>query len=56
MTTFTFKTIYRIPLALSAIIAVGLLSALLGDGLWDVISWVLLAVPLLLLSHFVWPI
>jgi hypothetical protein len=33
------------PLALGVLSAVGLISALLGDGLWDVLSWFLLALP-----------
>jgi hypothetical protein len=54
MTAGTLKAIYAIPLRLSIVTAVGLLSALLGDGIWDVLSWMLLAVPLsLLLSYLV---
>jgi hypothetical protein len=52
MTTSTFKSVYRIPLSLSAITIAGLLSALLGDGLWDALSWALLTVPLFLLGFF----
>lgn len=37
--------IYRWPLLLAVIIMVGLLSALLGDGIWNALSWVLLAIP-----------
>jgi hypothetical protein len=33
------------PICLSAIAAVGLISALIGDGAWDVLSWVALAIP-----------
>ncbi len=38
-------TIYRIPLLIGLVSAFGLTSALLGDGAWDVLSWLLLAVP-----------
>lgn len=50
MTGATLRTIYRIPLILSIITIMGLLSALLGDGIWDALSWVLLAIPMFLLS------
>jgi hypothetical protein len=52
VTTSTFKTVYRIPLTLSVITAAGLLLALLGDGLWDAFSWMLLTVPLFLVGIF----
>jgi hypothetical protein len=32
-------------LVLALVSAIGLLSALLGDDLWDVLSWVALATP-----------
>ena len=51
-TTSSWKTVYRAPLALSIITIVGLLSGLLGDGIWDAFSWLLLVVPLLLLAYF----
>ncbi len=40
---------YRWPLLLAVITVAGLLSALFGDDGWDVISWVLLSVPVLLI-------
>lgn len=46
MNRFPFRKVYGIPLVLAAITVYGLLSALLGDGLWDELSWVALAVPL----------
>lgn len=51
----THKAVYRIPVVLSIITIVGLLSALFGDGLWDVVSWGLLAIPLALLGFFLIP-
>ncbi|MFT4113125.1 hypothetical protein [Silvibacterium sp.] len=44
--------VYRIPAVLAAITAVGLLSALLGDGLWDKFSWVLLAIPVAAIAFY----
>ncbi len=52
MTAASLKVVYRLPLALAMVILLGLLFALLGDGFWDVVSWLLLAVPLLLLAFF----
>jgi hypothetical protein len=42
------STIYRIPAVIALISAVGLTSALLGDGMWDMLSWLALAVPVAL--------
>ncbi len=50
MKTSALTKVYRIPLVLSLITSAGLLSALLGDGVWDALSWALLAVPLFLVS------
>jgi hypothetical protein len=33
------------PLLLSAATTVGLVAALVGDGVWDALSWVALALP-----------
>lgn len=41
--------IFRWPIALAVLSSVGLLSALLGDGFFDVLSWISLGVPLLLI-------
>ncbi len=45
----TARRIYGWPAVLGVITLGGLLFALLGDGLWDEISWLLLAVPLLII-------
>lgn len=36
---------FKWPLVLGLLTAGGLLSALVGDGVWDLLSWALLAVP-----------
>ncbi|WP_315809772.1 hypothetical protein ACKI1H_18665 [Pseudomonas sp. YH-1] len=41
--------IFRWPVALAVLSTFGLLSALLGDGVFDVLSWISLGVPLLLI-------
>ncbi len=42
------------PLLLAAVTLVGLASGILGDGIWDYISWVALSVPLLVIGNKVW--
>lgn len=39
--------IFRWPLLIGLLAALGLLSALLGDGLYDVVSWLALGLPLI---------
>lgn len=38
--------LWGIPLLIAIISLGGLLSALVGDGIWDVLSWAALALPL----------
>lgn len=37
--------IFKWPIVLGLLTVGGLLSALVADGVWDVLSWALLAVP-----------
>ncbi len=46
---FTLGEIFAVPLLLAAVTIVGLVAALLGDGWLDVLSWVGLAVPALVI-------
>ncbi|EKT4522935.1 hypothetical protein QEM13_002183 [Pseudomonas putida] len=49
------RRIFAWPLAIALLSAVGLFAALLGDGLWDSLSWLGLGASALLgLSGF-WP-
>jgi hypothetical protein len=43
---FPFRKVYGPAIAISVITIYGLFSALLGDGIWDELSWVVLAIPL----------
>lgn len=36
------------PLVLAAVTTAGLLAALFGDGAWDLVSWIALAIPAVL--------
>jgi hypothetical protein len=46
----TIGDIFRWPLLLGALTAIGLASALVGDGGWDALSWTVMAVPLAVLG------
>lgn len=41
-----FQQIFGIPIAIGAVSTIGLVAALVGDGLLDAVSWTTLAVPL----------
>jgi len=43
------RQIWGIPVILAFLSGVGLVSALLGDGIWDVVSWFALAAPIAVL-------
>ena len=45
--SFPFRKVYGAATLLAIITLYGLLSALFGDGVWDELSWVALAVPLM---------
>jgi hypothetical protein len=40
------RAVWTIPALLGLLTVIGLTSALLGDGLWDVVSWCALGLPL----------
>ena len=41
----SLRQVFAAPLALAILSTVGLISALVGDDIWDVLSWLTLAVP-----------
>jgi hypothetical protein len=48
------KTVWSWPLVLAVLMLFGLLSALLGEGgLWWVLSWLALSVPLMVIAYCV---
>jgi hypothetical protein len=49
MTNNYFRRVWRIPLLLALFILFGLLSALLGTGVWHILAWIALAIPLAIL-------
>jgi hypothetical protein len=47
----SFFRVLQVPIVLALVTASGLASALLGDDLWDVSSWLALSIPI---SVIVW--
>ncbi|MCT2563633.1 hypothetical protein [Chryseobacterium herbae] len=49
----TFLKLWGMPLLLAFLSLFGLIAALLGDGIWDVLGWLTLSVPLfLIIKHY----
>ncbi|WP_430642044.1 hypothetical protein [Bradyrhizobium ivorense] len=46
--------IFAAPLVIAILSTVGLISALVGDGWWDAVSWAALGLPVLLYLLFIW--
>jgi hypothetical protein len=46
--------IFAAPLVIAIVSTVGLISALVGDGWWDAVSWAALGLPVLLYLVFIW--
>ena len=47
----TIGQVFGIPLLMALLSAIGLVSALVGDGIWDSVSWVMLLFPILLCGY-----
>ena len=48
-----FWHIWTIPILLGISSLGGLISALVGDGSWDALSWLTLGIPLIVIGRFV---
>ena len=48
----TALRVWAWPAGLAVLSAVGLLSALLGDGAWDALSWAALGLPIAVASWY----
>jgi hypothetical protein len=48
----TFGQIFGAPTVIAAILTFGLISALLGDGIWDQASWIAVAVPVAVMALY----
>jgi hypothetical protein len=49
-----FMKLWGAPIVLGIMTAIGLLSALLGDGWWDAVSAIMLAAPVLVAAWGYW--
>lgn len=48
----SLREVFGVPLAIAFLSAIGLVSALLGDDVWDVLSWLTLAVPIVIILWY----
>ncbi len=53
-TSRPLRRIFEVPLLLAILTVAGLVLALFGDDLWDALSWVTLAVPLVVAAWAIW--
>ena len=49
----TVRQIFAAPALIAVLSGLGLITALVGDGVWDVVSWLTLALPIVLYLVFV---
>ncbi len=47
-----WKQVFKIPILLGVLSTIGLVSALLGDSIWDAVSWITLGVPCAVIVWF----
>jgi hypothetical protein len=52
MKHYPFFRLWAMPLLLAVLILFGLLAALLGTGIWYLLSWVALIVPVLVIVRY----
>ena len=45
--------IFAMPLVIGLLSTIGLVSALVGDEVWDALSWATLALPIVLYGYFI---
>ena len=48
-----FRRLWGMPLLMAVLIVTGLLAALLGAGVWHLLSWIVLCVPAGVIIRFV---
>jgi hypothetical protein len=52
-TAGSLRRIFAAPALMGLLSAIGLLSALLGDHLWDALSWATLGITLLVIAWYI---
>lgn len=48
----SLRQVFAAPLAIAILSGIGLVSALLGDDIWDVLSWLALTVPVVVILWY----
>lgn len=48
------REVFFIPILLSVAVLIGLVSALIGDGIWDVVSWLTILAPVVVVILAWW--
>jgi hypothetical protein len=52
----SWRHIFAVPIGMGLLSAIGLVTALVGDDIWDWLSWATLAIPILVIGYFmIWP-
>jgi hypothetical protein len=46
--------VWPVPIALGILTCIGLVAALVADGIWDVVSWIALAIAPAAVAWFAW--
>ncbi|TWT14797.1 DUF4175 domain-containing protein [Reyranella sp. CPCC 100927] len=52
--TMSMWRVFGVPLLLAVATVIGLISALLADGVWDALSWITLALPMVVAAWAIW--
>jgi hypothetical protein len=47
----SLRQVFAAPLAIAILSTIGLISALVGDDIWDVLSWLTLAIPVAIILY-----
>jgi hypothetical protein len=47
----SLRQVFAVPLTIAVLSIVGLISALVGDDLWDALSWLTLAIPVAVILY-----
>ena len=50
----SLRQVFAPPLAIAVLSTVGLVSALVGDDIWDALSWLTLAIPVAVILYCWW--
>ena len=52
--TKTLGEIFFVPMLIGILSLIGLIAALVGDGVWDAVSWASLGIPVIVTVWMIW--